>query len=280
MLLLLARAILRAELRGSTRLTLALARRFQSLQSAPVSFAGLPPVRLDLRQPVTHEWLRGAVPESWEAGGREVMRRYVRPGDVAFDIGANHGFHTAHLSRLVGPRGRVFAFEPNPSLGSTLAETCRDFGNAEFFNFALDIQSGALDFFVPEDHTMGSLRNWTGLKTSRVRVEVRRLDSLQLPQPAFIKCDVEGAELGVFEGGRDILDREDAPVIMFEACAKSVAAFGRGVSGASSFLTSLARPRYSLYLIEPLSGALSPVTSFDFDFADLLALPASRRDGP
>jgi FkbM family methyltransferase len=40
------------------------------------------------------------------------LERLVRPGDVAFDIGANIGAHTLRLARSVGPSGRVFAFEP------------------------------------------------------------------------------------------------------------------------------------------------------------------------
>jgi len=43
------------------------------------------------------------------------IRKYesiIHPGDVVFDIGANIGAHTLHFARLVGPAGRVFAFEP------------------------------------------------------------------------------------------------------------------------------------------------------------------------
>src|SRR5271166_2308194 len=44
-----------------------------------------------------------------------MLRAYssvIRGGDVVFDIGANIGAHTMHFARLVGPAGRVFAFEP------------------------------------------------------------------------------------------------------------------------------------------------------------------------
>lgn len=44
-----------------------------------------------------------------------MLRAYssvISPGDVVFDVGANIGAHTLHFARLVGPAGRVFAFEP------------------------------------------------------------------------------------------------------------------------------------------------------------------------
>lgn len=276
----LLRAYLRSEIRGASRMTLFLARWFRSLQHVPVRFADLPPVYLDLRLPTSHDWLAGIVSERWERSEREMMRRWVRPGDVAFDIGANQGFHTAHLSRLVGPEGKVYAFEPNQLLRAPLAETCRRLGNAELLPFALGETAGTLDFFVPTDHTMASLRDWTGLSAVRTHVEVRRLDSLGLPSADFIKCDVEGAEFDVFRGALGMLDREDAPVILFESCAAAAAAFGRGVEAVACLLSSLARPRYEFFRIDQASSSLRPLIDFDFEFRNIMAVPAQRRRAP
>ncbi|MDI6871051.1 MAG: hypothetical protein QME79_06790 [Bacillota bacterium] len=44
------------------------------------------------------------------------LQRTVRPGQTAVDVGANLGYHTILLGTLVGPQGRVFAYEPNPHL--------------------------------------------------------------------------------------------------------------------------------------------------------------------
>src|SRR4051812_48770711 len=43
---------------------------------------------------------------------QDAIQRYVRAGAVAYDIGANVGFFSVLLGRLVGPAGAVFAFEP------------------------------------------------------------------------------------------------------------------------------------------------------------------------
>jgi FkbM family methyltransferase len=48
----------------------------------------------------------------YERQTRAALRRLVAPGSLVLDIGANIGAHTLSLARLVGPAGRVLAFEP------------------------------------------------------------------------------------------------------------------------------------------------------------------------
>lgn len=50
-------------------------------------------------------------PQLYERREREFLRQHLRPGDVFLDIGANVGFYTLVTSKLVGPSGRVIAFE-------------------------------------------------------------------------------------------------------------------------------------------------------------------------
>jgi FkbM family methyltransferase len=40
------------------------------------------------------------------------MKRLLKPGAIAYDLGANYGMHALLMARLVGPARRVFAFEP------------------------------------------------------------------------------------------------------------------------------------------------------------------------
>src|SRR5262245_24874789 len=56
---------------------------------------------------------------------RRILEERVRPGMRVVDIGANVGLYSLLLARLVGPEGRVFAFEPEPTLFRALADNCR-----------------------------------------------------------------------------------------------------------------------------------------------------------
>ena len=44
----------------------------------------------------------------------EIFKEHVQEGDITIDIGANIGYFTLMLAKLVGPTGKVFAFEPDP----------------------------------------------------------------------------------------------------------------------------------------------------------------------
>jgi len=56
----------------------------------------------------------GKVP--YEPATTDYLRRHLRHGSVFADVGANHGYFSILAAGLVGPSGRVFAFEPNPSV--------------------------------------------------------------------------------------------------------------------------------------------------------------------
>ena len=102
----------RTRLRGSYRLTNFLAQRLSSLQCVPIQTeSGI--LYADLRITSSHGIL--ANPKS-DSGEDLVMRKFVKPGNTVFDIGAHLGLYTLLLSELVGEKGIVFAFEPNPEL--------------------------------------------------------------------------------------------------------------------------------------------------------------------
>lgn len=49
-----------------------------------------------------------------------MLRRYLRTGDVAIDVGANIGLHSLTMAGIVGPAGRIIACEPSPSVAAKL----------------------------------------------------------------------------------------------------------------------------------------------------------------
>ena len=63
-------------------------------------------------------------------GAREPEQKFIiestlKPGMVAFDLGANLGYYTVMMARLAGERGRVYAVEPFPDNFRLLGENVR-----------------------------------------------------------------------------------------------------------------------------------------------------------
>ena len=155
------------------------------------------------------------------------MRRQPLAGRTAIDVGANKGIYSYWMSRQVGPRGRVIAFEPQPDLSPHLDDLKQTFGltNLQIVSKGLSNRPGTAAMRRDKPGSVGaSLEPPTpeedaSRMTETIDVEVATLDQFcaakKLVDVAFIKCDVEGHELAVFQGGRELLRRQ-RPVLLFE----------------------------------------------------------------
>jgi FkbM family methyltransferase len=149
------------------------------------------------------------------------LRRILRPGDVCWDIGANIGFCTCLFASLVGPSGRVMAFEPAPTSRELLQENLdlNRFDNVTLVPKAL----GALRERQPLYFTdLAAAEGTASLLSSESRlhhrvVEVDTIDDLsaELPRPDLIKIDVEGYQLEVLRGARHFFSAH-GPMVMAE----------------------------------------------------------------
>jgi len=142
----------------------------------------------------------------------QLLRRFIRPGDTVVDAGANIGTHTVAFADLVGPTGRVHAFEPQRRsfhmLAGNVALNALD--NVICHHKAVGDTDGeiALPPLPPPDIPF----NFGGLALSRAaadgeRVPLVRLDSLELPACRLIKIDTEGMEPQVMDGARETIAR-------------------------------------------------------------------------
>jgi FkbM family methyltransferase len=140
----------------------------------------------------------------------------LHQGSVYWDVGAHIGFTSLIASRLVGPSGRVEAFEPFPPNQRRLARSIKLNGctNMTVHPEALSSAGGHRSFFVHEASVMGSLIE--GAANGTIEVPCATLDDMakRLPRPDLVKIDVEGAELDVLLGGERLLAAERPNLIV------------------------------------------------------------------
>lgn len=148
------------------------------------------------------------------------------------DVGANIGWYAVRFAKRT-PNSLVHAFEPMPFSHSFLQRNIainEVAGRVRSYNYGLSDVSGSFDFFIaPTSGTNASLLNVAAATDVRTVVGLTlTLDqwcSNHQVKPDFIKCDVEGAELLVFRGGRETLS-EHRPVVFAELLRKWSKPFG------------------------------------------------------
>ena len=152
------------------------------------------------------------------------MQQYLCPGMAFYDLGANIGFFSLLAARLVGPSGRVFSFEADPEIAARLRENLNrnGFTHALVVEEAVWSKSGNVPFAraesnVSPDRGLGHVLSGDAPPVRTINVRATSLDDFVLSHaaPQFVKCDVEGAEVAVFQGAERML-REVRPILLVE----------------------------------------------------------------
>ncbi len=164
---------------------------------------------------------RGAMSEVYDPEGIDFMRQSIHQGSVCYDVGANLGVYVIQFSSMVGPTGKVVAFEPNPHALRMLRHhvAINNLSNVRIVAAAAAEAPGTADFYAANWNGMGRLGAAnSGLKeTERFTVPVTTVDE-QVAQsglvPDFSLIGVEGFEIAMLEGAKDSILRHRPTVVV------------------------------------------------------------------
>ena len=156
----------------------------------------------------------------FEGSSTRIVKKLVKKGDVILDIGANIGYYSVILAKLVGTTGRVLCFEPTAHYRSVLMQNLKanNISNADVFDFGLSDKEQALNIYI--DNSTATLHP-TGSTTNTIveRIKLITLDTFvktdSLVEIDFVKIDVDGHEPHFFEGAWQALEYFD-PIILLE----------------------------------------------------------------
>jgi FkbM family methyltransferase len=161
------------------------------------------------------------------------LKNFVIKGDTCIDIGANLGYYSTVLSKLAGPKGKVYAVEPVEPVRKVLEKNTSRYKNIEILPYALGEEDTSIQisnttfrekgflasgsFFV-SDSKSGRLPDesiaFTAVmkKGSKLFAHLDRLD--------FVKCDIEGYEIVVLPELEPIL-LKFRPVLLVETAGSN-----------------------------------------------------------
>jgi FkbM family methyltransferase len=218
----------------------------------------------------------------WDWRNLAIAAALCAPGDRIIEVGANTGTETLGFSDIVGPRGHVHAFEPEPALAQALRDNLEMNArtNVTIHTAAVADRNGTARF----ERSRNRVNSGTGhiaaagrAETLTVEVPMVTLDALaQTLGPAkLLAVDVEGSELAVLRGASRYL-ASVRPAIVVEACA---ALLSRGESSLADLVTEVERHDYLVFEIGKLR--LRPLVLDQLSDAyekNWLCVPRERRD--
>lgn len=190
-----------------------------------VADGSAPAVSFAVRNP--QEYSRATNALRTEPGTLRWIAEQVRPGDVLYDVGANTGLFSLLAAHRSGADGRVVAFEPHAATTATLLENVALNGlgdRIDVLSCALHGSTGHLPFLYRSLMAasglsqIGATRDPFGHDSAPVGRELKavaRADDLiaagTIPPADLVKIDVDGNELDVLAGMRDLLGGRPRP---------------------------------------------------------------------
>ena len=135
-------------------------------------------------------------------------------GDVVVDAGAGAGTETFVFSQLVGPTGRVIAFEPHPAMFARLERLCSVGGLSNVVCLDVALSDKRTTAMLGDlDDGSASIVDDTGTVSVRVDTLDGVLDELGVQRIDLLKMNIEGAEVRALAGFLDGLGRTENVVI-------------------------------------------------------------------
>jgi FkbM family methyltransferase len=135
---------------------------------------------------------------------RDIVRRLIRPGLAAVDVGANIGYYALMLAHYVGASGEIICIEPEPA---NLVELHRNI-EANHLTQITILAAGAAATNGSAELLRGINGRIVSVGRGEVPVRTLTLDSLAERSIGFIKIDVEGYELQVLRGARTLIEQQ------------------------------------------------------------------------
>lgn len=191
--------------------------------------------------------------DSYEPESMRIIPKLIKDGMTVMDIGANVGVYALRLAKLVGEKGRVFAFEPTSYVFPRLIRNIElnNFNNIISEKIALSdtyaqnqLACIRSSFKVGDSCSGNPASELISFVTLDDYVRARGIERVD-----FIKLDVDGYEYKVIRGALEVINKF-SPLILLELCPKTLESVGDNII---ELVNTLANLRYKFYSVKGLS---------------------------
>lgn len=201
-----------------------------------------------------------ATQEIYEPFETALFKKEIKTGQTVLDIGANIGYYTLIAVKLVGPRGKVYAFEPDPDNFFLLKKNVESNGyaNVILVNQAVSDKTKTAKLFLNKtnkgDHRLYDSRD----KRPSISVQTVKLDDFfkKLDKKInFIKMDIQGSEAGALEGLKLLIRKNPSVKLITEFWPYGINRAGHSPLG---YLRTLKKIGFKLWEISEKEKTILP----------------------
>ena len=204
----------------------------------------------------------------YEPNQTEIVKKYVRKGDIVIDIGAHVGYYTLLMAQLVGKNGKVYSFEPDPVNFQLLKKSVEinGFENVVLIQKAVSNITDKVKLFLGDDDSAINRIYDAKLGDAKESIDV---DSVTIDEYFkendelinFIKLDSEGSEVKIINGMKQFLSRNKKLVMMTEFFPFLIKKSG---DEPNQYLKSLEKSGFSIYNILDKNEKTNKINSENF----------------
>jgi FkbM family methyltransferase len=209
--------------------------------------------QLGILRPMVRLWRKFSKYEYEDSFDKYIFTK-IKMDSTVWDIGANVGFFTEKFSKAVGPKGKVFAFDPSPQCIDVLKSKFNNYDNVLIEPVGLSNSDGQVAFSLSSeaDPTGG-----IGVRTGHdhvINVNVITGDTFLKKNPHsmpnYLKIDVEGFELDVLQGMSQLLQLKNLKSLFVEVHFLEMKKRGM-IIGPKQIVQLLSEAGFQVYWIDP-----------------------------
>lgn len=143
-----------------------------------------------------------------------LLQKYIAPGHVVIDIGANIGFYSEIFSTLVGEKGKVYCFEPDATNFNHLKNRVENIKNIHIYNKAVGDSNQTIKIYTSKLLNVDHRTYKPDEYDEEIDIEAVSLDTFLQNTPVnFIKIDIQGFEMNAMKGMNTILENNNLKIL-------------------------------------------------------------------
>jgi len=215
---------------------------------------------------------------TWEPSESGIFLDFIKPGDAIVDIGAHIGWYSLLARTKTSDDGIIYAIEPEPRSYKILCENIKlnNYHNIIPINKAIGEKNELKKLYYnlykngPSVYQLFPISN-----ESHIDVELITLDEIIGEEHVdIIKIDVEGYEVKVLQGAKNILSRNDKPIFFSEFWMDGLKKAG---NTNIEYFEIFNKNGYKILIIN--DNSYSEITyeeAIKLNFANLILIPENR----